>query len=828
MSAQFIDLLVLGIVKVPEAQSISEAKPILEIKPISEIKPMPEAKPVVVGPLEGALRMIAQGVPVAWTKAGEKAPPMPGFPKLATRDQKQVMQWAAENPNCNWICVARSNEYCFLDEDDSEQIRSSYEKMYEEPFPRTWTTESRPGHRQSVWKQTDATRKLGNKVQGKFKGGIMSFRQDGEYVLAAMSHLNPSEKDGTGHRDYIVVDESPIAEMPENLIDLIYSRLIPEDQAVTAKSLAANPEAMILEHHRNDTLFRVACKWRENGTSEESIRFDLQAMNENRCSPMLPREEVDCIVDGICKRYEQGDPAQDVIIFGRPNPPAGVARMEELKPFEWGTPEEITDALLPVKQFSLDYLPFCLRGWAQDVSERMSIPLDFAGVSIIVALAGAIGRRAFVYPKASDKSWKEAICVSGAICASSGKLKTPAFKVFMAPFQQLEIEWNAAYKKELASYTEAQKAYELRYKAAVKSKLEFDEEPPPEPEEPRRIILNDSTPEKAHSIMAKNSTGILLYRDEFASWVAELEKEGRESQRGLYLAAMNGNDIFSMDRIGRGSTNAIMCASLFGGFQPEMLRDFLGDSRNIHDGMLARFGGLVWPDDAWLPSIDRGENQSWKDLYNAIIRKLAAMKPESVELHFAPDAQEKFNTWRVDHIERVAKVEHVGKQSHLSKYHGLLPKLAGLLQMADLAALALKSPGAAVVNLEKGITHVNTESAGVDGRHMIDLAHLEQAIGLLTYFESHMERVYACALSPEKRALHTLAKRIQRGDLYGTFRLRDIRRKHWADLGDTRCIEFAADALVDKGWARELPAERNPAGGRPTEQWEINPRAKRL
>ena len=126
-------------------------------------------------------------------------------------------------------------------------------------------------------------------------------------------------------------------------------------------------------------------------------------------------------------------------------------------------------------------------------------------------------------------------------------------------------------------------------------------------------------------------------------------------------------------------------------------------------------------------------------------------------------------------MERVAKVEHVGKQSHLSKYHGLLPKLAGLLMMADLVALALKSPGVAVVNLDKGTTETKVgDTAGLAGRHMIDLAHLEQAIGLLAYFESHMERVYACAKSPEQRALQALASTSDRATFgapsaYGTF-----------------------------------------------------------
>ena len=42
----------------------------------------------------------------------------------------------------------------------------------------------------------------------------------------------------------------------------------------------------------------------------------------------------------------------------------------------------------------------------------------------------------------------------------------------------------------------------------------------------------------------------------------------------MFLAAMNGNDSYKVDRIGREGGSAIMCASVFGGFHPTCFVNF--------------------------------------------------------------------------------------------------------------------------------------------------------------------------------------------------------------------------------------------------------------
>ena len=49
-----------------------------------------------------------------------------------------------------------------------------------------------------------------------------------------------------------------------------------------------------------------------------------------------------------------------------------------------------------------------------DISERMQVPLDYPAAFAVLALAGVVGRRAVIQPKARDSSWRIAPNLWGA------------------------------------------------------------------------------------------------------------------------------------------------------------------------------------------------------------------------------------------------------------------------------------------------------------------------------------------------------------------------------------------------------------------------------
>jgi hypothetical protein len=131
-----------------------------------------------------------------------------------------------------------------------------------------------------------------------------------------------------------------------------------------------------------------------------------------------------------------------------------------------------------------------------------------------------------------------------------------------------------------------------------------------------------------------------------------------------------------------------------------------------------------------------------------------------------------------------------------------LPKIAALLQIVDLVS-----------------------NGPLSGTHVIDLAHINKAIDLLGYLETHMHRVYGCIQTPIQKAESAIAKRLRNGDLSSGFTIRAIQRKHWRDLSRPEYIDLALETLVEKGWLRDLP--KSEGRGRPTTAWEINPSLKK-
>jgi len=450
----------------------------------------------------------------------------------------------------------------------------------------------------------------------------------------------------------------------------------------------------------------------------------------------------------------------------------------------------------------------------------MSVPLDFAGVCALVSLAGAIGRRAFVYPKAMDKEWKESLCISGSVVASSGAAKTPVWKTFTNVLAEQDIDWQKEHAQRALEYKKAFKLWEKMKEG----------ERGPEPVEPkgsRRLILNDTTPEKLQDILQDNPSGVLFYRDELSSWVSELSKKGYENQRGLFLAAMNGNDIYSLDRIGRGTVTALMAASVFGSFQPNLLRTFLseGGNRYIEDGLIPRFTFMVWPDGVSDRLIDRQANAQAKDLFRTVVRSIASMQPESLVFHFEPRAQVIFNEWYAKLASRIQLEPLGGERSYLSKLKGGMPKIAALLQLVDLVA---RSPMQVTeVDLDTGIR--TSAPAVPHGFHQIDVEHVRKAIQLTAYLESHMRRVFGSLLDAIQSTEYALVKHLKDGDLKDGFTAREIGRRHWAGVSKVLDeVEMALENLADKNWVRLLAATPSPRGGRPSLRWEINPAIAKL
>ena len=723
-----------------------------------------------------------------------KKPCLSGWPELATVGLDQLRRWQGEFPGCNWGIATGAASAIFVIDLDGEQGFAS---------ARAWT-----GEHGSEWKNTRIAKTarghhlyyqwpVGLEIRnsaGDLASGV-DVRGEGGYVVVAPSFVRPPA--AIKDHQYRWLDQSvAIASAPDWLLDKL--RRVEESRGKGERvSCLSTSKDVIPEGQRNQSLASLAGSMRNRGMSQVAIIAALKAENANRCSPPLDDSEVENIAASIA-RYEPRRPA--VVNNGK-----------------WPEPQSLGSELLPVTPLSLDFLPASLRPMIADISERMQAPPDFSAAGAVVSLAGCVNRRAIIRPKRVD-TWEVTPNLWGMVIAPPGFLKSPILREVTRPLTKIEELWRETYKQASGEYAIELEKIKLRRQAwgeAYKQAIKKNQEPPVVPDDSikppaqKRLLIGDATFEKLHEILSENPAGVLSLRDELIGWLGELEKPGRESERGFYLQAWNGDSGFSVDRIGRGTVHVPhVCLSLIGNIQPARLRNYLRDTLTggpSDDGLIQRFQILVWPDvDATWTNVDREPNHAAILAVEKIFTKLAHLSVEvPIQLRFCAEAQQLFDVWRAE-LEAKVRGEcnlHAALVAHLSKYRSLFPSLAGLFELADLAAA--------------------DGDLGDEG--FISLDHARQAAAFCDYLESHARRVYGCMVSPEMASARELARHLSAGDLPDMFTTRDVYRHGWSGLTQPDQARKALELLNDSGWVRQQDTPPSVTGGRPTETWQINP-----
>jgi hypothetical protein len=244
--------------------------------------------------------------------------------------------------------------------------------------------------------------------------------------------------------------------------------------------------------------------------------------------------------------------------------------------------------------------------------------------------------------------------------------------------------------------------------------------------------------------------------------------------------------------------------SLIGNVQPAKLRNYLQDTvcgGPTDDGLLQRFQITVWPDpDPNWKLVDRKPNRRAISSVEGVFSKLLDLSADDpVRLSFDPEAQELFFSWLAK-LEKTVREEnglHPAFVAHLSKYRSLLPTLAALFELADMAV-----------------------DAGIGNDVLISQEHAEQAMAFCDYLASHAKRMYGSIVTPAMAAARELARHLQLGELPDTFTTRDLYRRGWSGLTQPDHCRNALELLADSGWVTQLEMIPALTGGRPTEQWK--------
>ena len=431
----------------------------------------------------------------------------------------------------------------------------------------------------------------------------------------------------------------------------------------------------------------------------------------------------------------------------------------------WPEPKTLQPVLRKVPAFNLKMLPDILVPFVKDVSERMGQPADFVAIPIMITAAAALGSRWAVCPKAIDKSWRESAVLWGGVVARSGAKKSPCISIATKPIQNIEQRLDQEYQIAHSFYLSAKKQYDT---SAKNNKGSSPTGPAPVEPKRQRAIVQDASYQKVTQMMSDSPCGLL--------------------ERGT-------------SRIER----AFLC--IVGGVQPSVLGQYIQSAKGGgkgNDGLVQRFQLLTYPDlDTGLKEADRAADEAAeKSAYDAIeaLRSLNAAKlgleplngDNRAILHFAPDAQQLYDKLRDNIDERaVSDKEDEIMASHLSKMPATIAKLAMLIHLLD------------------------------EGTGPITIEATCKANLWVKYLHRHAKRIYGSAEIGSMQLASILGKKLETSAIKEPFTAREIERKGWLGLTDSKLVEDALVELEEAGWTKGTPYK--PATGRPTILYNLNP-----
>lgn len=467
---------------------------------------------------------------------------------------------------------------------------------------------------------------------------------------------------------------------------------------------------------------------------------------------------------------------------------------------------------LPAPRLPLELLHPKWQSWVTLSAQSASCPKDYVALGLFTCLAGMIGnaRRAMPW-----QGWTEPTILWRALVGNPSSGKSPALDCILNPIRSREWEMGEAHKETLKRYEADCETARIRYEswqADVKSAVKNEKEPPvlpasaEKPEKPPRprIIIADSTIEKTGAILSHVPKGLLLYRDELAGLLTNLQRHGGDD-RAFYIESYGGRP-HKVDRVKHGEEPIVipsLALSIIGGMQPDKMASILlkGDD----DGLAARIL-YSWPERvAFKQPTEFPENGIIRDA----VRILTAIhmqtdpegKPQPKILPFIGKAVKLLAEWRGELADREAEANGL-LLSHIGKMPGMAVRLATVLAYMEWIAEPEKGEPEAI-----GETHILSAIGCMDG-----------------YFLPMARRCFGDASLPqEQRDAITLARWIM-ARKSKEINAREMRRAKGSPLRDKKRLDAALDYLEESHWIRHIGGRDGERAGKQRRDYEIDPR----
>ena len=239
---------------------------------------------------------------------------VPGGVNDATDKKKKIRQWWADLPDANIGIACGPSRLLVVDIDPRHGGDKTFKRLKRQhgpdAFPATATSITSAGGRHLYY--LDDPKGSRNVTDLTGDGGGVDIKAERGLIVAppSLHHTGEHYRWAKGKSP----DECEVAQAPEWLLGQVV-------QASTAER--SDDGGPILNGHRNETLFRLACGLRRRDLSSRAIAAALRVINVERCENPLPESEIEKIADSA-GRY---DPAESLAseITGSPKP----------KPIDW-------------------------------------------------------------------------------------------------------------------------------------------------------------------------------------------------------------------------------------------------------------------------------------------------------------------------------------------------------------------------------------------------------------------------------------------------------------------------------------------------------------
>ena len=452
--------------------------------------------------------------------------------------------------------------------------------------------------------------------------------------------------------------------------------------------------------------------------------------------------------------------------------------------------------------------------WIAAHAESRSAPVDYVAAGLLATTSALIGNARWVSPWAG---WSEPPTLWLALVGNPSSGKSPALDASMDLLRHIEGEMADSYPavhRRFQRDREEAKAVREIWQSEVKEAAKNGKPAPEMPEravEPNppvrpRLLVSDATIEALGNLLAVHPKGLLFQRDELAGWLGNFDRYGGAGGDRAFWAEAFGGRRFVIDRVKHDKEPTRiphLSIAACGGIQPDRLSTLLmtGDD----DGLAGRFL-MTWPEPC---SPSRPTKLAEDGLAGAALRRLLNLQMSENEIgepvptivRLDGDAAALFQEWREANCSDESGASGL-YLSHVGKMPGMVLRLALVLEY-----------------LHWSFNATQQEPLGVGERSLGFAAHF-----IDDYFKPMAQRVYGDAALPEvERHASAIAKRICR-ERSPKVNARQIYRQ-WKPHGvrEPGKAKAALAFLVESGWLIPDPASYRVEGGRPRDDYLVNP-----